>query len=274
VATVLGFIGVGTIAAAIVRGLLRRRPELEFLLSPRSETVASSLASEDARVRRATSNAAVVEGSEIVVLAMRPPQLTEAVAGLPFRKDQVVVSCLANTSLDEVAGLVAPASVCRMIPLPMIERGAGPLVLYPAMPDVRGLFEAQGELIVAASEAEFRAYSAASGAMSTFFALQAATICWLEGQGAPAVRAEAYVRAMQLALAETGAAHQGGLDELVAEHETQGGINERVRRTLGDAGWFDAVGRALDGLGRISGGDLNAGGPASSKITPSRRPKR
>ena len=240
----------------MVRGLRRRRLELEILLSPRSETTGAELAAEDPQVRRATSNAAVVEGSEIIVLAMRPPQLREAVEGLPFRVGQVVVSCLANTPRDEVAALVAPASTCRIIPLPTIEHGTGPLVLHPDLPAVHELFDGLGEFIAAPTESEFCAYSAASGTMSTFYAVQAVISRWLMAQGASRAWAENYVRSMQQALAQTGAARQGASEDLVAEHETRGGINERVRLRLAHAGWFDALGSALDGLANIGGGEL------------------
>jgi pyrroline-5-carboxylate reductase len=207
-------------------------------------------------VRRAHSNAEVVEGSAIVVLTVRPPQFREAVTGLPFRAGQMVVSCLAKTSLEDVATLVAPAAACRMIPLPSVEFGAGPLVIYPPLPVVSDIFGKLGFPVVAETEAELRAYSAASATMSTFFALQAEMVNWLAGQGAPRVRAQAYVASMHQALAETSARFGGDGQELILDHETPGGINERVRRGLTHAGWFGALGSVLDKLADLSGDDL------------------
>lgn len=256
---VIGFIGVGTIAAALVRALLRLGRPDSILLSPRSNAVVAALEAEGPNVYRAASNAAVVDGSDIVFLTVRPPQLREAVAGLTFRGDQIVISCLANTPLQEVAALVAPANVCRLIALPVIERGAGPLVLYPPLPAIRRLFGRSGELIEASTEAEFAAYAAASATMSTFFALQAATIRWLIAHCASTAGAESYVRSMQLALAQTAMPRHGGLDALVEEHETPGGINERLRLTLDRRGWFDAITVALDGVGEVEGSQLQPG---------------
>lgn len=46
------------------------------------------------------------------------------------------------------------------------------------------------------------------------------------------------------------------LDALITEHETIGGINERVRSMLDHQRWFDAIGLALDGIGDIDGRQL------------------
>lgn len=252
----LGFLGVGTIAAAMVRGLQRVRPEDKILLSPRSTSVVARLVDEHPNVRSAASNEAVVEESRFLFLTMRPPQLRAAVAGLQFRSDQIVVSCVANTALQDIAALVAPATPCRLIPLPGIERGAGPIVLYPPMSAISMLFAGSGELIEALTEAEFSGYGAGSATMSTFFAVQAAIIRWLIAHRASAGGAESYVRSMQLALAQTAMKSSSKMDALITEHETIGGINERVRSTLDHQGWFDAIGLALDGIGAVDGTQL------------------
>ena len=46
--------------------------------------------------------------------------------------------------------------------------------------------------------------------------------------------------------------HPANFGALVAEHQTKGGLNERVRQTLLDAGWFDAPGTALSATTSLS----------------------
>ncbi len=256
----IGFLGVGTIATSMIKGLRLSWPDLRIHLSPRSEAVSRRWAAQDRHVIRHGSNAEVVEASAIVFMSMRPPQLDGAVEGLPFRSGQVVASCVAGTPLAEITRLVAPATACRVLPLPMIARREGPLVLYAAPAAVTELLAGQGDVVTASDEAVFDTYMAASASMSTFFALQSALARWLEGRDATPEAAAAYVRSLHGALAQTSQETEfAGLAALVAEHETPGGLNQRVRGELQRQGWFDAVGAALDGLSGLRRADLETG---------------
>ncbi len=253
----VGFLGVGTIATTMIAGLRQSWPDLPIHLSPRSEAASRQMAEQDGRIVRHGSNAEVVEASGIVFLTMRPPQLDAAVQGLPFRDGQVVASALAGTPLAEIERLVAPASACRVLPLPMIARREGPLGLYAAPPSVTALLAGLGDAVDAPDEAVFDTYMAASASMSTFFALQAALARWLEGRGATPEGAAAYVRSLHRALAETSQRTAfADLPALVAEHETAGGLNQRVRTGLERQGWFDGLVEALDGLASLQRADL------------------
>ena len=253
----VGFLGVGTIATAMIEGLRLSWPNLPIHLSPRSEAASRRLAAEHRRITRHDSNAEVVEASAIVFLTMRPPQLDAALQGLSFRSDQVVASCVAGTPLGDVAGLVAPAAVCRLLPLPMIARREGPLGLYAAPPAVLELLAGLGEVVAAPDEAVFDTFMAASASMSSFFALQAALTAWLQGRGATPEGAAAFVRSLHSALARSSRETAfDALSSLVAEHETPGGLNQRVRCELERRGWFGALGGALDGLSGVRRADL------------------
>jgi pyrroline-5-carboxylate reductase len=176
---------------------------------------------------------------------------------LRFRTDQTVISCVAGTPLDEVAALVAPARACRLVPLPMIARHEGPIVLYPALPEVKQLVERLGDLVVPATEADFATYAAGSAAMSSYFALQGAMAAWMTARGAAADAASTYVRSLFRALSETAQrTAMADLPRLIERHETPGGLNERVRRTLDARGWFTAPGDAFAALTALRRTDL------------------
>ena len=132
----LGFIGTGTITEAFVLGLQHKHAPHEILLSPRSETVSTALAARFANVTRLASNAEIAARSDIVFLAMRPAQLEEALDGISFRAGEIVVNFVAGLSMAELQVLAPASRVCRVLPLPMIARGAGPVVCYPALPAV------------------------------------------------------------------------------------------------------------------------------------------
>lgn len=258
--TSIGFLGVGTIAAATVRGLRAAWPDLPIHLSPRSEKTSRTLADADAMITREGSNAAVVEASAVVVLSMLPTQVDDVVRDLPFRPDQIVVSCVAGTPLADVAALVAPARSCRMVPLPMIARRDGPIVLYPALPAIHDIFSELGLVIVPADERDFATFAAGSAAMSSFFALENAISNWMAARGAEPASASAYVRSLFRALGQTGLdAGMADVAGLVERHETPGGLNERVRRGLEAQGWFATPGDVFEALSTLRRGDLRFG---------------
>ena len=253
----LGFLGVGTIATAMIQGLRRRWPGMVFRLSPRSADIGRRLADADPLVHVEPSNAAVVAAADIVFLAMRPTQMEDALRGLPFRAGQIVASCVAGAPLEQVSALVAPAPACRVIPLPMIARGEGPLVLYPPLPPLVALFDGLGDVIRAADETAFGAYAACSGTMSTMLALQAAITTWIATHGGTPEGAATYVHALHRGLAHTvSGTHPAALGALIGDHETPGGLNERVRLSLEAQGWFGAVGTALDTIRALRSADL------------------
>lgn len=245
----IGFLGVGTISTAVIRAMARRPgPPEEILLSPRSERLSTALAEEFAHCRRLASNEEVVEHSDIVVLAMRPQQLDEALEGLRFRADQVIASFVAGTPPSQMAGLVAPAArVAQLIPLPAIELDRGPLLICPAIPEVERAFAGLGDVICWEDESRIRVFSCASAYMSTYYEMQNRIIEWMEARGVERDVAARYILSELDGLAAVGKATPvERLDELPDEHQTRGGLNERVRRTLSEQGWFGELVEALD----------------------------
>jgi pyrroline-5-carboxylate reductase len=247
----LGFVGTGTLASAVIDGLQATHGDrCRILVSPRSEETSRALASIYANVTRAESSAAVVEGSDVVFLGMRPNQLDEGTAGLPFRAEHTVVSFLAGVPHALVSEKVRPAThVVRVNPLPPIRLRKGPVVIYPANPIVEDLFGGLGDLIVAGKESDLAAIANGSAMMSSHYALQNRIIDWLVSRDMARETATLYVRSMFSGLAAIGLdAFARGEVVDPAHHETKGGLNERGRRYLGELGWFDEVGRALDAI--------------------------
>src|SRR3546814_17844960 len=122
----LGRIGTGTIAAAFVEGLALSGNE-PILLSPRNADIAADLASRFSHVSVASDNQAVIDDSDLVILAVRP-QIADAVLGpLRFRPDHRILSMIATVSLARVREWTAPAvPVVRAVPLPPGAPSAGP----------------------------------------------------------------------------------------------------------------------------------------------------
>ena len=249
----LGFIGTGTITEAFVLGLQHKQAPHEILLSPRSETVSTALAARFANVTRLASNAEIVARSDVVFLAMRPAQLEDALDGISFRAGQIVVNFVAGLSMAELQALAPASKVCRVLPLPMIARGAGPVVCFPALAEITALLAGMGDLVIASSEAEIKTIVSASAFMSSYFELQQTLVGSLAARGVPLDAASLYVRSLLSGLAGTAM-----LEPLEAQpslallHQTKGGLNERVRRHLIAAGWYDEPLRAFAGLDNLA----------------------
>src|SRR5690242_387996 len=125
----IGFIGTGTISAAVIEGLQSLPDAPEVIVSPRSEATSLALAAKFAKVRRAGSNADAAK-AEMVFLGMRPMHLDEAMAGIDFGAEQILVSMVAGFSLAEIKARWPKPRVCRFIPMPGMARGKGPVATY------------------------------------------------------------------------------------------------------------------------------------------------
>ena len=256
----VGFIGCGTLSEAVITAIRKGGSKQPILVSPRSEATSRRLAAAIPGVERVGSNAEVVARADMVVLAMRPQQLDEALADLCFSEDQLIVSFVAKLSLIELKHRTAPArQACRVTPLPMIAMGKGPVVLYPCLEAVARLFEGNGLVITAASEDEMMAFGYASSLMSTYFQLQNTVVDWLEARGVAPATASDYVTSMCEGLAATGTAtSRADRAALPAQHETKAGLNERCRQTLMTSGWFGELATMLDRLEQASLGSTGS----------------
>ena len=246
----LGFIGTGTLTEAVITGLQASpNGRYSIAVSPRSEAISRALAARYENISRLDSNQAVIDASDIVVLAMRPQQI-DALEGLQFRRDQTVASLLAGTELAVIAGRVAPASrICRAVPLPPVRFRKGPIAMFPADPVIHALLAPLGDLIVADREADLAAIAHASAMMSSFYAMQNEMADWLRSRGLASEAAALYVGSMFSGLAELALGSARAGEPLRPEHhETAGGLNECARGFLARAGWFDSIGHALDAV--------------------------
>jgi pyrroline-5-carboxylate reductase len=250
----VGFVGVGAIAAAIVDALMSgpHADELDVVLSPRSAPRSAELAARHPHVRVASHNQLVVDAADIVILAVLPDQMAAVCSSQSFREEQVVVSLAAGWPPSLLARYVDPAAtVCQMIPLPMIALHTGPVVICPRVRRVEHLLEGCGEIVSIEREEDLLVLSCASATMSTFLAFENTVIDWSIKHGLNARTAKDYVAALFLGLA-TEVMHTGldRLPEMPQEHETRGGLNEYLRQSLTTAGVFAELANHLDHLHR------------------------
>ena len=241
----IGFIGTGTISAAVIEGLQSLPDAPEIVVSPRSEAMSLALAAKFKKVTRAHSNAEAAT-ADIVFLGMRPMHLEEAVAGIDFKAGQIVASMVAGFGYTDITARWPKATVCRFIPLPGIARGKGPMATYPAVPEIVTLMAPLGDLFVAPDEARIH-FGGLNSFMSSYYELQRALIDAGTSAGISQSDARGFVVSLLGMLADT-AQHtpDAAFGSLVEGHQTKGGLNERVRATLLEQGWFNAPRVALN----------------------------
>lgn len=252
----LGFIGCGTITAAIVTGLNSSGCEEAIVVSPRNAEVAAGLARRFANVTVAATNQGVLDACDTAVLAVRPQILAAVIAELRFRPDHQVISLVALTSLAYLRASTAPAAaVTRAVPMPMVARRHGPTAIYPATAVAKRIFDALGSTIELSDENRFDAFAAQTALMASYFRFVDTAAKWLAAQGVAAEQADRFVRQLFWGLAGTAmASPERSLGELVDEHQTRGGINEQVRTHLESKGVFTELANALDAVqARLTG---------------------
>lgn len=246
----IGFIGVGSIARAIVEGLCGTDDPPELLLSPRSASVAAGLAERFAAASVCASNQDVVDGAEVVFLALRTEHCAEVVAGLRFRPGQIVVNVMASIGLEQLRGMLdadatrdTPPAVVRAMPLQEVRERDCITIVYPAHPVVEGLFDVLGGSLPVGDEAAFTAFCGLTATMSAHYAYLASLAKWAVRQGIPGDDAERFLRNLFAGVGRSLREEGTTLAELQEAHETPGGANERVRQR-----WFEPAAPALDAV--------------------------
>jgi len=245
----IGFIGVGDLAGYMVEGLARAGKAAEITLSPRGRAQSAALA-ERFCCAVAMDNEGVVRDSDLVVLAVRPDDAVAAVAGLPWRDDQVLVSVVAGATLDDLA-VVRPATVVRSMPVSCAAIGESPTAIFPDDPAVRAFYEGLGTVVALPNEDVFAAASVMGAFHGWAFGIVATGTDWLVGQGVPSEAARALAAGMVRGSASVAlASPERPLDDTLARLTTPGGITEagfkRMEEVTGLAAWTAACDAALD----------------------------
>jgi len=252
----LGFVGTGTITAAVVRGLQRSEYAEPIVLSPRNTELAAKLAADYPCVSVAASNQDVLDQCDTVFLAITPQVVAEVTSALRFEPRHRVVSLVATVSIRTLSELVEPAGrLRRAVPLPFVAVGLGATLLYPADPEITALFDLMGQTFALASEDDIDVMTVASSTMSAYFAVFSNVDKWLFDKGIPAEQSRAYLSQLGVGLAASAAADPNvSYAQLVRDFATPGGLNEQLRRHLDKTGAQHSYTDGLDGLyARIKG---------------------
>jgi pyrroline-5-carboxylate reductase len=163
---IVGFVGAGNMAAAMARGLAGEAEGMLFTDSGsgRAAELARELGGE-----ALTSNAALAQRADVVVLAVKPAKLDQVAEELSEAK--AIVSLLGATSLEKVETAFPGASVVRLMPNVAVEVRRGVLCVAGAVGvELRDLLERLGH-VVELPDSQFDAATAVMGCAPAYLAL-------------------------------------------------------------------------------------------------------
>jgi pyrroline-5-carboxylate reductase len=228
-----GFIGIGTMSSAIVRGLctLAEAPT-SIILSPRNAIKAAALSqAHPSIVSVAASNQDVLDRSHVVFIGVLPKQCEEVLRSLKFATHHIVVSLVSTSPLSLLIDACAPApssSIVRAIPLPPVAIHRGATVMTPPHPLVHSLFQSLGHVVAVSSEAQLKQLLPVTCLMGQFYEQQRCTQQWLQAQGVDPDVAARWTGAVFHSISyDSSRAHASTFADLVHE-QTPGGLNEGI----------------------------------------------
>ena len=249
----LGIIGVGHLAGSILKGLLRAGVEpSEICLSPRGH--GPELAQTHG-FELASGNEELVQNNDLILLSVRPADAVTAATGLPWRDGQVVMSACAGVGIDQLAGLVAPAKVVRIMPITASELGASPTVVYPARPEVSDFLDAIGQAIPLSGEDQFEAATVSAAIYGWAQELIRVGVEWSANQGLDPAAARQLVAQIFVASGRMQSEIDGPMSEILDALLTPNGITEagldHLTQKHFQTAWVEACDVVID---RLRGG--------------------
>ena len=172
-----GFVGVGTMSSAIVRGLCTLpAPATNIVLSPRGAERAAALAKDfPSMCTIAASNQEVLDKSDVIFVGVLPKQCEEVLRGLNFDSRHTVVSLVSTAQLAMLKEVCAPIPtdrVIRAIPLPSVAKHHGACVMSPPHPLVVSLFDSLGTVVAVETEEQMKKMMPVTALMGQFYAQQ------------------------------------------------------------------------------------------------------
>ena len=248
----IGIIGTGTIATAIVTGFCTRKVGVEFFLSPRGADKAAALAIRFSEAKVCTSNQEVLDNAEWIFITIQRKDF-DALNELKFRKDHKVINMAAEMRLPDLENRIGRTTLlAHVIPLPMIARAYGPLLVYPEIAEVGELFKPVSDVLYVQNVNDVHTLQLVTGLMSAYYMLLHEIVKFSDDQGMEHDVSVKFLHSLFGSLSRR-AADTPNCDLVELAHDmTPGGYNEQAMNELVDNGaikaWCNTLDRLLDRL--------------------------
>nr|CDP80494.1 pyrroline-5-carboxylate reductase [Bartonella schoenbuchensis] len=248
----VGFLGTGTISAAMIDGLIASAFEVHsIIVSPRNTQIAGRLSRDYDKVIIAENNQALLDRCDCVFLCLRNQVAEEILRPLHFHPEQLVVSVLAMARAADVEKWINH-KVYRAMPLPFVAECKNLTPIYPDHPFLRAMFDKLGGTLTLKSEDQFNLFMTAGSLMGVYFNFIETAHQWLVTQGIEKSQSADFLSTMFGNLADemrkTTKAHcSTPIDFALLERElsTKGGTNELLSNCFSNQGGRAALITAL-----------------------------
>jgi pyrroline-5-carboxylate reductase len=231
----VGFLGVGNLAQAIIKGLVENKtiPANHIFASNRSAGKLQKVG-ELFKIQTKQANEEVIDACDVVILAMKPQDLPSAIDSIAssFNDKQIVISLAAGVTLRTLEKKLPQCRIVRVMPNTpaLISRG---VIGYTTSKDhetlstvVEDLFSPLGYVLGVEDEQKFEALMVACSSGTGFiFELMLYWIDWIEEHGfepeeARRMTVETFMGAAMLA----SLSKEIPLEELLAKVASKKGI--------------------------------------------------
>jgi len=176
----IGFLGGGNMAEALIKGIITANlyaPENIFVSDIRPERL--ELLAKQYQVRTVDSNPALAAKVDILVLSVKPQNMTEALQSIKdvFKPDTLVISIAAGIKVANITVVLGDIAIVRVMPNTpaLISEGASALFANdkakPMMEKAMSIFSAVGKAVVVETEDLIDAVTAVSGSGPAYYFL-------------------------------------------------------------------------------------------------------
>lgn len=247
----IGFVGTGAIAEALIVGLLSSGSQLvkdsSIRISRRNAQRSNRLKELYPNIEVVDSNQEIADQSDWNFIAVLPEQARSVLEEIEFDPQSTIISLVAGMPVNTLRELTGCQNSMRIVPLPPVEMGLGPIPIFPPNQSVEALLNEIGSAVPLGEEKELSACATASAMMATYFELVAKISSWLNENGVSSANSASYASNMLHALAATTVDKDlQQLKEMSDECLTTGGLNEQVLFNKRESGWFNSINENLD----------------------------
>ena len=229
----IGFIGIGHIAAPMVRRMVRLGHEV--IVTERNKDVSAELVkSVGVSIGSAQD---VIDASDIVFICLRPAVAADILRDLTFRADQRIISVMAELSHADLREICAPANdITRTIPFGFVEQGGCPLPVWGDADLIETLFGPDNIILPMTQEDGLNAILTASAVMASHLDLMQSVAEWTSSALQDKATGEAYIKHLVTGFLNNMPTHTGALAEERDALTLPGSLNHHVMHSLRSAG--------------------------------------
>tara|TARA_Y100000591_G_scaffold162189_1_gene139899 strand:- start:44 stop:811 length:768 start_codon:yes stop_codon:yes gene_type:complete len=247
----LGFIGTGTIAIAVIKGIFKSKISFrKIYISERNKKNSQKLKKKYNKVVVVKKNQEIIDKCDWVFLSVTPSVGKKIIKELKFKSSQTLISFISTITLSELKKAVkVKAKIVRAIPLPPISLKKGPVPICPPNSKVRKFFNHLGTTVEIKNEKLSINFWSTSGMMAPFYEMLRVMTDWLVKRGVKRNNAQKYITSLFLALSEDVVENsKDNLKNLVKESQTPKGLNEQGVKELTKAGFYKSLERTLNSI--------------------------